>query len=174
MAPFTQGGASFRFDAPPKKAETWTDAEGRFEFDRLVGEKANSFLWDYRGTWAWTYRPVIDRELKPGRVIEVEIELIAGVLAEGRVVGAETREPLEDVSVFVDGPNQPGDGTVTDKDGRYRFRLAPGRAQFYFCVSLASGSALRVGPAVDIPADGRRFTIPAIEIPRDRPEGTER
>jgi protocatechuate 3,4-dioxygenase beta subunit len=171
---FHPGGASFRFDAPPKKAETWTDAEGRFEFDRLVGERANIFLGDYRGACPWTYRPAIDRELKPGRVIEVEIELIAGVLAEGRVVGAEAGKSLKDVRVFVDGPNQPGDGTVTDEDGRYRFRLAPGRAQFYFCVSLASRSALRVGPAVDIPADARRFTIPTIEIPRDRPEGTER
>ena len=107
-------------------------------------------------------------------MIEVEIELIAGVLAEGRVVGSETGEPLVDVSVSVDGPNQPRGGTVTDKDGRYRFRLAPGRAQFYFCFSLPSGSALRVGPAVEIPAGARRFNIPAIEIPRDRPEGTER
>ena len=65
------------------------------------------------GAGPWTYRPVIDLELKPGRVIEVEIELIAGVLVEGRVVDAETGEPLGDVSVCVEGPNQPRDGTVT-------------------------------------------------------------
>ena len=73
------------------------------------------------------------------------------------------------------GPNQPRDGTVTDKDGRYRFRLTPGRAEFSLCGSLSPGHgrASRVGPTVDIPAAARKITIPTIEIPRDRPQGTE-
>jgi protocatechuate 3,4-dioxygenase beta subunit len=171
---FHPGGA--RFDAGARaQVETRTDEEGRFEFDGLVGERADIFLRDYRGAGRWTYRPIIDRELEPGRVIEVEIELIAGVLAEGRVLDAETGEPLDDVSVCVAGPNQPQDGTVTDKDGRYRFRLPAGRAEFSLCGSLPPGygQVSRVGPAVDILANARKLTIPAIEIRRDRREGTE-
>jgi hypothetical protein len=173
---FHPGGARARFDAVARaQVETRTDEEGRFEFNGLVGERADIFLRDYRGAGRWTYRPVIDRELKPGRVIEVEIELIAGVLAEGRVVDAETGQPLDDVSVCVAGPDQPQDGTSTDKDGRYRFRLPPGRAEFSLCGSLPPGygQASRVGPTVDIPPNARKFTIPAIEIRRDRREGTE-
>jgi len=172
---FHPGSARFGFEPPPE-IETRTDEEGRFEFGGLDGERADIFVRDYRSAGLWTYRPVIGLELKPGWVIEVEIELIAGVVAEGRVVDAETGEPLGDVSVCVEGPNQPRGGTVTDKDGRYRLRLPPGRADFSLCGSLppGHGGASRVGPAVDIPADARRFTIPDIEIPRDRTEGTER
>jgi hypothetical protein len=167
-------GGFHPWDQP--ETETWTDEEGRFEFDGLVGEKVDIFFKDHRNGWPWTYQSITDMELKPGRVIEVEIKLIRGVLANGSVVDAETGEPLEDVSVCVEGPNQPRIGTVTNKDGRYRFRLPPGRASFSLCGRLppGHGQASRAGPTVDIPANARRFTIPAIEIRRDRREGTER
>jgi hypothetical protein len=158
---FHPGGARFG-------AETWsefetrTDEEGRFEFDGRIGKRADIFLRDYQGTGRWTYRPIVDRELKPRRVIEVEIELIAGVLAEGRVVDAETGEPLHDVSACVAGPNQALDGTTTDKDSRYRFRLPPGRADFSLCGSLPLGywRASRAGPTAV-----SRSTMPMLSSP---------
>ena len=103
---FGCGSAALGEDRPP--IEAGTDEEGRFEFDGLVGEKADIALRDYRNDWPWTYRPITGMELKPDRVMEVEIELIAGVVAEGRVVDAETGEPLEDVSVCVEGPTSRG------------------------------------------------------------------
>jgi protocatechuate 3,4-dioxygenase beta subunit len=171
---FHRGGVRFAGDAPPKEAEARTDEEGRFEFDGLVGERADIFLRDYWKDGPWTYRPVIDRELKPGRVIEVEFELVAGALAEGRVVDAGTGKPRVGISVYVAGPDLMPGVTVTDKDGRYRFRLPPGRAEFSLGGSFAPGYGLASGggPKVDIPADARKFTIPTIETRRDRRGGT--
>ena len=46
--PFHHRRSSFPFNTSPKIAETRTDEQGRFEFDSLVGERADIFLGDYR------------------------------------------------------------------------------------------------------------------------------
>jgi hypothetical protein len=153
--------------------EARTDADGRFAFDGLDEGTANIFLFDHPNDGPWTYRAAADSELKPGRTTEVEIELIRGVEVDGQVVDADSGLPVAGVGVGLYGPMRPSSGAaivseITDKEGRYRFRLPPGETRFYVCgpVPAGYGRAPQEGHVVMIPADVREFTVPKIEIRR--------
>ena len=61
--------------------------------------------------------------------------------------------------------------TMTDQDGRYRFRLPPGQTNFYICGPAPAkyGRAPEGSQTVVIPDDAREFTVPGIEIRRREP-----
>jgi hypothetical protein len=84
----------------------------------------------------WTYRAIDNLALHPGKTNEVTIELIEGVLVEGKVEEAGTRMPIVGISVGMYGPARPRSGAAimsvkTDDQGRYRFRLPPGKTYLY-------------------------------------------
>ena len=147
-------------------AEAMTDASGRFEMDGLVEGTGNIFLRDHPGAGPWTYHAVKDAELRPGEITNVEIELIEGVLVEGKVIDLDTDRPLGGTHVFLHGPIRPRSGAAvigdpTDENGRYRFRLPPGECYLY-----VGGPP----PGYDrLPGDGSSQTVEIPAGPRKVP-----
>ena len=64
------------------------------------------------------------------------IELIEGVMVDGKVVETGTGDPVPGIFIGMYGPARPDSGAAimgakTDKKGQYRFRLPPGKTRFY-------------------------------------------
>jgi hypothetical protein len=114
----------------------------------------------------WTYRAIDNLALHPGKTNEVTIELIEGVLVEGKVAEAGTGKPIVGISVGMYGPARPRSGaaimsTKTDDQGRYRFRLPPGNTYLYIS---SGGQGPRGSQSVVIPSNAKSFTAPTIEV----------
>src|SRR5262249_32552639 len=143
-----------------------TDAEGRFEMRGLPEGGGNLFAIDHPIDGPWTYRAIDNLALHPGKRNEVTIELIEGVLVEGKVVEAGTEKPIAGESIGMYGPARPRSGAailsaITDSDGRYRFRLPPGETYLYLNGRTSGqGGSL----SVVIPADARTFAVPVIAV----------
>ena len=145
--------------------ESRTDAEGRFEMRGLPEGKGNIFLHDHPSDGAWTYRAIDSLPLHPGETAAATLELIEGVLVEGRVVDADSGDRVAGTSVAMYGPARPHSGAAvltakTDETGRFRFRLPPGGTQFYLY------SADQASPIQDvlIPASSKSFIVPTLEV----------
>ena len=98
---------------------------------------------------------------------EVTIELIEGVLVEGKVVEAGTGRPITGISMGMYGPARPRSGAAiiiakTDENGRYRFRLPPGEAYLYVC---DRGRWQPRSQDIRIP-DVKAFTVPMFALPK--------
>lgn len=145
---------------------TKTDAAGRFEMRGLPEGGGNIFLMDHPNDGPWTYRAIDNLALHPGKTAEVTIELIEGVLVDGKVVDAASGDPVQGLFVGMYGPARPNSGAAimsmkTDEKGQYRFRLPPGKTTLY-----TSDSSLRsyAGQVVQIPADVKTFTAPDLKV----------
>ena len=84
-----------------------TDTAGRFEFDGLPEGGGNIFLIDHPNDGPWTYRAIDNLSLHPGKTAEVTIELIEGVLVEGKVVETGTGDPVQGIYIGMYGPARP-------------------------------------------------------------------
>ena len=71
-----------------------TDAEGRFEMRGLPEGGANVFPYDHPSDGPWTYQAIDNLALHPGKRADATIELIEGVLVEGKVTDAATGKPI--------------------------------------------------------------------------------
>ncbi len=145
--------------------DTRTDNLGRFVMRGLPEGGGNVFPFDHPSEGPWTYRAIDNLALHPGKRAETTIELIEGVLVEGRVTDAATGKPIAGASVGMYGPARPNSGAAiisatTDDQGRYRFRLPPGSTRFY----TAGGSRGPSGSvSVTIPTGVKRFVVPTID-----------
>ncbi len=153
----TRGSAMFWRDAV-------TDAEGRFEMRALPEGGANVFPYDHPSDGPWTYQAIDNLALHPGKLAEATIELIEGVLVEGKVTDAATGEPIAGAPVGMYGPARPDSGGAvivakTDVRGRYRFRLPVGPTRFYH---MSSGNR-RGSVSVIIPTDAKTYVVPEIK-----------
>ena len=142
-----------------------TDAEGRFEMRGLPEGGGNLFPIDHPSDGPWAYRAIDNLALHPGKTSEVTIELIEGVLVEGKVAEATTGKPIVGVGVGMYGPARPQSGAAimsatTNDQGKYQFRLPVGGTYFYIC----SDSELGGSQSVVIPAGAKTFTVPTIEV----------
>src|SRR5262245_49912457 len=117
-------------------SQATSDEAGRFEIGGLGEGTANLFIHDQLSDGPWTYRAVQDATLRPGESTDVEIELIEGVMVEGRVVSSADGGPVEGALVALYGPMRPRSGAAvinmkTGQDGCYRFHVPPGETYFY-------------------------------------------
>ena len=158
--------------------ETRTDAGGRFAFEGMGAGTVNVFTASSPQPGDWTCRAIADLKMKPGETSKAEIELIRGVLVEGRVILAvrdekgvvnPTDQPAVGVTIGMYGPARPDSGAAilsakTDGEGRYRFRLPPGLTRLYVAEDGRGGG---INPR--IPDDVATYTasdIWAVERPR--------
>jgi RNA polymerase sigma factor (sigma-70 family) len=148
-----------------------TDNAGRFEFRGLPKGGGNIFLDDHPNDGAWTYRAIDNLALHPGKTSEVTIELIEGVMVEGKVIDAATGDPVQDVFIGMYGPARPHSGAAimsatTDKMGQYRFRLPSGKTRLY----TAGGPPWSyAGQDVEVPADVKTFTVQDLKVQKIKP-----
>jgi hypothetical protein len=116
--------------------DTRTDAYGHFEMLGLPEGGGNLFPYEHPSDGTWTYRAIDSLALHSGQTSNVTIELIEGVLVEGKVAEAVTQTPVVGISVGMYGPARPRSGAAiaiakTDDRGMYRFRLPPGETSLY-------------------------------------------
>jgi hypothetical protein len=79
----------------------------------------------------WTPKIAPTINVQPGSTTHVQLELIEGVVVEGKVVASDTGKPIHDAAVGGHSPARPEEGIAifrikTDTEGRYRLRLPPG------------------------------------------------
>jgi hypothetical protein len=148
----------------------WRDArtgpEGQFEMRGLPEGGDNLFPMDHPSDGPWAYRAIDNLALHPGKTNKVTIELVEGVLVEGKVAEATTGKPMVGVGVGMYGPARPRSGAAilsatTDDAGRYRFRLPTGETYFYLS---SANPGMQGSQSVVIPTDAREFTVPTIEV----------
>jgi hypothetical protein len=179
LAGVSVGGIKVGLQSTSNSAMFWrdarTDAEGRFEMRALPEGGGNLFPMDHPSDGPWAYRAIDNLALHPGKSNEVTIELIEGVLVEGKVAEATTGKPIAGVRIGMYGPARPQSGAAiliatTNDQGNYRFRLPTGGTYFYLC---SSDSDLQGGQSVVIPTGAKTFSVPTIEVrrpaDRDRP-----
>ncbi len=119
----------------PIDATATTDAEGRFVVGGLTKGRAYVCVVDLPPSSPWTYLPAMNLPLAPGVPATAEVELIAGSEAAGSVRDADGK-PLAGVKVWAyqqmptdrkgSAVGSPPLRTVTDAEGRYRYRCRPG------------------------------------------------
>ncbi|WP_168221559.1 MSCRAMM family protein [Aquisphaera giovannonii] len=142
------------------EAETRTDADGRFRFDRLSEGTVHVFVEDAPAPW--TSVAAAGVEVRPGWTRAVRVDLVRGVEVTGLVL-RRTGTPYGGVEVGMYGAGRPRGGTTplvatTDDRGRYRFLLPPGEASFHV-LSEPEGEANR---AAIIPEGADRLEVPPI------------
>ena len=166
-------GGSREFPGDLGYAQTAPD--GHFEFGGLDEGKANVYLSVDSKELLWTSRTVVDVELKAGGTTEVEIELIQGVRVEGQVLDADSGLPVAGVGVGIEDPGgMLSVYNTTDKEGRYRFRIPPGRTVVYVCgpvpAEYPQTAQLEKTVEVEVPDIAREFTLPRLEIRKEKRE----
>ena len=148
-----------------------TDADGRFIITGLGSHNVNVFPTGNPKDAMWTARAA-QVTPRPGKEVEAVIEVIEGVIVEGRIVTSDAERPAPGVGVGMYGPAAPETGAAilsatTDAQGRYRFRLPPGETYFYICGETPSFKRLPDDSSnrrVTIPEDAKTFTVPTIHV----------
>ena len=141
-----------------------TDAQGRFEMGALPEGGANVFPYDHPSDGPWTYQAIENLSLHPGKRAEVTIELIEGVLVEGKLTDLAPGKPIAGAPVGMYGPARPDSGAAvivarTDDQGRYRYRLPVGPTRFYHMISTNRRGSV----SVIIPTDAKTYAVPEIK-----------
>lgn len=95
-------------------------------------------------------------EVQPGGVTAVDFQVLRGRQVSGKVLNAETNEPLPGVSVGYYGPARPRSGGAiisvsTDAAGNFVLHLPPGESYLYICDSHGAGR--ESGRTLVIPQD---------------------
>ena len=134
-----KGVEGVKVAAQAQRAGGWsegiTDAQGRYRLTGLGAGLYNVAL-DLPEGADRTARAVADLLLKPGQKAEGrDFALESGTVVEGRVVDTAGK-PQPKAMVGIYGPAHPQSsgwvqGTLTDADGRFRFRVPAGRQYVY-------------------------------------------
>ena len=152
-----------------QREETISDGEGRFEFAQLSGTEAGVGL-EMRPTGGdWVARPALRIPLEPGQTSGGLIELIAGVVVAGTLLGTDTN-PIAGVAVAARfGGVFLGQftalTTTTDAAGSYRFRLPPGSTEISlnpFVVPYTLVNSTDSRRTIEVPDGVATFTVPPI------------
>ena len=133
-------GAQENYVANPGSDSIWatgvSGVDGRYTIDRLPVGVVNVATVEKsldKDVTAVAHEAVTVKE--GGAVTGIDFQLISGVILEGRVTD-QSGAPLKEVYVGVYGPAHPDSGAwvqpmFTDAQGRYRFRVPPGRQKVY-------------------------------------------
>jgi len=112
------------------------DSEGRFAIDGLDEGLVDVYVWGRASDDPWAYHAALEVPSRSGEVTEVKIDLVRGVEVEGRVFVQGTKQPVQNAEVVgreLTHLQETGAGrsATTDAEGRYHFRLPPGKARLY-------------------------------------------
>jgi hypothetical protein len=123
-------------DGPPtyeSERSVGIDKEGRFKFDNLPPGEATIVLWtQHRRTIGWSLPAVQPLRITPGEVKNLELAGATGAVISGIVRDKTTGNPIPGAALTVEDPGNPrGNWWVTEKDGTYSIRVAPGKVTVY-------------------------------------------
>ncbi|KAA5542707.1 hypothetical protein FYK55_14355 [Roseiconus nitratireducens] len=114
------------------EAEVRLDNNGCFHVPALAATRDAMFVYTYEWNEELDVHPFLDRkvrrQLHAGEVLDLTIETVPTVLVHGRVLTADTREPVVGAKAFLNCLSSPINGVrdLTDEDGRFSVRVAPG------------------------------------------------
>ncbi len=172
---------------PLEHTRQTTDYEGRFFFPDLPARRLAVHA---RGPSGLTSAPA-SIEVVPDRTAELELRLAAPGRVRGRVVDADTGQPVPDAWVELDGQGGPGAGSRTDRDGRftaddlaastYRVSVANARVVSPEEIQVPAGTSVDAEILVDTMqcdltvrvVDGSGAAVPdvVVEARSERPNG---
>lgn len=123
-------------DGPPKyesERSAGIDREGKFKFDSLPPGEATIVLWtQHRRTLGWTLPAVQHLRIAPGEAKTLELAGADGAVISGIVRDKTTGNPIPGAALTIeDAGNPKGNWWVTEKDGTYALRVAPGKVTVY-------------------------------------------
>lgn len=137
--------------------------DGRFFIEGFDDGEVDIWLTGEEVGDTWTARRVQNVPVKLGYTTEVSLEIIRGVLVEGRVVIQGTGAAVKDVPVAVMTRGL----LQTDAQGRFRLRVPPGEISFSV---VQNGSHYVMLPdarsrtTAVVPEGVESFTLPDIEV----------
>jgi hypothetical protein len=107
--------------------------DGKFRFDKLPPGKALIILWAYRTRpLNWVMPAVQNLVISPSEVKNLELVGTTGALISGVVRDKTTGNPIPRAFLNVQHPGNPqGENALTDKDGKFTIRVAPGKVSMY-------------------------------------------
>ena len=153
----------------------WTDASGHYQIRRLKPDRFVVILGDNDPGGEWVAKAV-EVDVAAGRQASADLIMIHGGILTGRVRDQETQKGLAGLHVALYGPVKPEklgavQAGVTDAQGVYRIRVAPGRQSVYLMDEPPEGYLRpEANPAHTqdiVVGDGRIVTL-NIDLPVDR------
>ncbi len=141
------------------------DEDGRFQFEGLFPGRISVSLVPSDREASWTVLDAL-ATLESGKTAEVEVRIVAGLIAEGTVVSTDGT-PIPDVPVRVCDAKSGVCGLPvnTDAKGRYTLRSAPGEQSFSIG-AMVPGYSYGTGSSrtVTIPDDAATYTVPPLTL----------
>ena len=133
-------------------SEDTTSPDGSYRLSSLEAGVFNVMADEASGAWVAAADEGVT--VQPGQTVKAaDIVLTAGAMVTGTVTDEETGKALEGVYVGSHGPHRPRSsaaiiGAESDKQGRYRLRVAPGKSYIY--ISGPPRGYVRAEQGVDV------------------------
>ena len=123
-------------DGPPVyESERYAgiDKDGKYRFDNLPpGEATIIMSTSHRRTIGWTLPAAQQLRIAPGEVKTLDLAGATGAVISGIVRDKATGNPLGSAALtYEDAANPKGNWWVTEDDGTYSIRVAPGKVTVY-------------------------------------------
>jgi beta-lactamase regulating signal transducer with metallopeptidase domain len=155
---------------PGYHKQAWTNSEGLFHFGGVPEGSYIVHMDDSPADALWTAKNAPAISVQTGATTDVQVELIEGVVVEGRVISSETGKPIPKAAVGGHGPARPERGHAifrvkTDAEGRYRLRMPPGATEF-FVQTPPPGYISSEHQSVVIPEDVKTLIGPTLAVRR--------
>jgi beta-lactamase regulating signal transducer with metallopeptidase domain len=153
----------------------WTDASGHYQIRRLKPGRFIVILGDNDPAGEWVAKAV-EVDVAADRQASADLAMIHGGILTGRVRDQETLKGFAGLHVALHGPAKPEklgavQAGVTDSQGVYRIRVAPGRQSVYLMDEPPDGylrpEANPFHTQDIVVGDGRIVTL-NIDLPRDK------
>ncbi|MDO8585769.1 MAG: hypothetical protein Q7T82_01905 [Armatimonadota bacterium] len=123
-------------DGPPvyeSERRARIDKDGKYRFDNLPpGEATITMSTSHRRTLGWTLPAAQQLPIAPGEVKTLDLAGATGAVISGIVRDKATGNPLGSAALtYEDAANPKGNWWVTEDDGTYSIRVAPGKVTVY-------------------------------------------
>jgi len=129
--------------------------DGTFRFDHLPPGEATILLsTTRRRTLGWVLPAVQHLRLAPGDVKNLELTGVTGAVISGTVRDKATGKPIPSVALTIEDPGYPkGNWWMTEADGAYTLRVAPGKVRVYVSFVFVGDQRVDFDPKEGITAE---------------------
>ncbi len=130
-------------------------ADGRYRFDNLPPGEAEIVLWTtHRRTLGWTLPAVEHLRITAGEVKDLDMVGSTGAVISGTVRDKATGKPMSSTALTIeDASNPKGNWWLTERDGTYSLRVAPGKVRVYVSFVFVGDKQVYLDPKDGVSAE---------------------